>query len=289
VVPRWPVLVLALACSGARPTVAPTSEPPFARITLDTAPGLSGLAVDEHGALWTVAERAAIGYRITLDSQLQPTILALPIHGAPLGVDLEGVAVLGKGRLAFGTEGQIDGIATVLLADRQGDTLVVTHTITLDEHDIGTRTSMNHGAEGICAADGILVVAIEGAGSEHGKRWAPVIRIEGERVVRTHRVWLTTDTGKLSALDCRFEAGALRVLAIERHFEVTRLLTFAIADAVDIEPVVAQDLAPVIQGQLNLEGIAWLPDGRVVAVVDNQWKTIQGPSELLVFPKGTVP
>jgi hypothetical protein len=26
-----------------------------------------------------------------------------------------------------------------------------------------------------------------------------------------------------------------------------------------------------------------LPDGRVVTVVDNQWKTITGPSELLVF------
>jgi len=38
-----------------------------------------------------------------------------------------------------------------------------------------------------------------------------------------------------------------------------------------------------LRGALNLEGLARLPDGRVVAVVDNQYRTITGPDELLVF------
>jgi len=31
-----------------------------------------------------------------------------------------------------------------------------------------------------------------------------------------------------------------------------------------------------------------MTDGRIVAVVDNQWKTLQGPSALLVFEPGVV-
>ena len=34
--------------------------------------------------------------------------------------------------------------------------------------------------------------------------------------------------------------------------------------------------------------VAWTDDGRVAAVVDNQWRTITGPSELLVFRPGVV-
>jgi hypothetical protein len=56
----------------------------------------------------------------------------------------------------------------------------------------------------------------------------------------------------------------------------------------DLAPTEALDLGPVLRGRLNLEGVAWLPDGRVVAVVDNQWKVITGPSELLVFLPGAV-
>jgi hypothetical protein len=46
---------------------------------------------------------------------------------------------------------------------------------------------------------------------------------------------------------------------------------------------VLADLGPVLRGSLNLEGLARLPDGRPVAAVDNQYRTITGPDELLVF------
>ncbi|HLL24989.1 MAG TPA: hypothetical protein VK427_22800 [Kofleriaceae bacterium] len=53
-------------------------------------------------------------------------------------------------------------------------------------------------------------------------------------------------------------------------------------------PTEVLDLGPVLKSRLNLEGIAQLPDGRIIAVTDNQWKTLQGPSVLLVFRAGVV-
>ena len=262
----------------------------FTEVEVATAPGLSGLAADETGALWTVAERAARAYRIVLDANLRPAIETLPVEGMPAGTDLEGIAVLGGGRFALGTEGHDDGVATVLVAERRGAALAVTGSITLPEREVGIPLAKNHGTEGVCGAGDTIIAAIEGAGEEGGRRWAPVLRIAAGAVVRTHRMWLTTRTGKLSGLDCRIAAdGAVLGWAIERHFEVTRVLRFALpppgADPAtgDITPTIALDLGPVLNSQLNLEGIAVLPDGRVVAVVDNQWKTITGPSELLVF------
>ena len=43
------------------------------------------------------------------------------------------------------------------------------------------------------------------------------------------------------------------------------------------------DLGPALDNRLNLEGIARLADGRLVAVNDNQGAVISGPSELIVF------
>jgi hypothetical protein len=56
----------------------------------------------------------------------------------------------------------------------------------------------------------------------------------------------------------------------------------------DLLPEVALDLSPVLRSGLNLEGIAWTEDGRIAAVVDNQWTTITGKSELVVFKPGVV-
>ena len=264
----------------------------FTEVPVATAPGLSGLAADAGGALWTVAERDARAYRIVLDASLRPAIEEFRVEGVLVGFDLEGIAWLGEGRFALGTEGQDDGTATVLLAERRGAALAVTGSIALPASAVGIRLTKNQGAEGVCGAGATIIAAIEGAGEDGGRRWAPVVRISDGAIARTYRVWLTTPTGKLSGLDCRVAAdGAADVWAIERHFEVTRLLRFALpaasagagADS-DVTPTVALDLGPVLNGKLNLEGIAVLPDGRVVAVIDNQYTSIDPPeSELLVF------
>lgn len=271
----------------------------YVRVPVATAHGLSGLAADDTGGIWAVAERAERAYRIVLDDRLVPRIDTFTVEGVPPGTDLEGIAVLGGGRFAFGTEDHEGGVAKVLTAVRRDATLVVDGAIALPEALVGVRLAPNHGAEGVCGAGSTIVAAIEGVGLVGGRRWSPVVRIEGGAPVRTHRLWLTTSTGKLSALDCAIAAdGAITVRAIERHFEVTRLLSFVLppvgqgADV--ISPHVDLDLGPVLRGTLNLEGIAQVSDGRVVAVVDNQWKTITGPSELLVFatpagPRGPGP
>lgn len=265
----------------------------FTEVVVDTAPGLSGLAADDQGRLWTVAERAATAYRITLDTALRPTLEAFTVTGVPGDTDLEAIEELGGERMAFGTEGRVDGVATVLLGTRSGTTIAIDRTIQLTAEQVGIAMKNNHGAEGMCGQGETLLVAIEGAGEADGKRWAPVLRIENGALVRRHRVWLTSRTGKLSGLDCTIASdGTIEAWAIERHFEVTRILELTVPPAGhgsdDLTPRVALDIGDAIQSKRNLEGIAQLPDGRIVTASDNQWRTIDGPSTLQVFGAGVV-
>ena len=288
-------LVLA-ACSATAPAsvvdkAQPTQpQPIFVEVPLDdAAPGLSGLATDDANHLWAVSERSGLAYQITLDDQRTPTVVAVPVVNAPKGMDLEGMAWLGNHRFALGTEGRHAGEIKILFARHANDTLIVEDDFVLSSADVGVELAANHGAEGICAVPGRIVVAFETVKVVDGKRWAPVVIVEERKVTRAYRLALTSETGKLAGLDCRIGAdGALEVLAIERHFEVTKLLTFTLGESLDITPRIALDIGQVLLGRINLEGIAWY-GGSVVAVVDNQWKTITGPSELLVFRKGALP
>ena len=159
---------------------------------------------------------------------------------------------------------------------------MIGQSVAITSADAGIPVEENHGIEGLCGVDRSLAAGLESVGIADGKRWAPIVRIEAGAIIRTHRLWLTSPTGKLSSLDCRRGPdGTLDVLAIERDFEVTRVLRFTLGTAIDVTPRVALDLSAAIHGRLNLEGIAWLPGGDVVAVTDNQWKVITGPSLLL--------
>lgn len=269
------VLLVLAACGTAAPQPATFAAQPLA-----TEPGLSGLAVGERGDAWTITERAQTAYRVSLADP--PALEAFAIVGAPDGHDLESIAVLGPGVFAIGTEARVPEPSRVLFARRDGRRLVIGESVVITSAEIGIPVEENHGVEGLCGVDRSLAAALESVGVADGRRWAPVVRIEGGAVVRTHRLWLTSTTGKLSSLDCRRTAdGSLDVLAIERDFAVTRVLRFALGTATDVTPRIARDLSAAIHGRLNLEGIAWLPGGDVVAVTDNQWKVITGPSLLL--------
>src|SRR6188472_2840019 len=122
----------------------------FTEVKLDTAPGLSGLATDADGKLWTIAERDAKAYRITIDAANIPVLETFDVEGIPPKLDLEGIAWLGHDQFALGTEGRENGVATVLLAERRGNALAVTSTIELPEAKIGISLPANHGAEGLC-------------------------------------------------------------------------------------------------------------------------------------------
>ena len=282
------------ACTGpggmppvVSPARVPAPLPPtplYREIVLDTADGLSGLAKDAHGAMWTVAERADRVYRITLDAAMVPTISAFVVEGVPERNDLEGIEVLDDDHFAFGTEGKVPGIATVLLAHREDSRILVDRVIDLPESQLGLPIPGNQGAEGICHADGTLVVAIEATGVVNGRRWAPIAFVEGGVITRVDRLFLTSATGKLSALDCVRDGAVIHAWAIERHFETTHLVAFDLGpESRDIVPTVLLDLTHAVAGKLNIEGLVRLAAHRFAAVVDNQWKVITGPNELLLF------
>jgi hypothetical protein len=96
---------------------------------------------------------------------------------------------------------------------------------------------------------------------------------------------LTTTKGKISAMSCKFaDDGSAEVIAIERHYGVSRIVKFTIKRGdVDITPTLVIDLQPILRDSLNLEGITRLPDGRMVTINDNQGASVHGPTELLVF------
>jgi hypothetical protein len=295
---RVAFVVLLTACGPGRTVDAQRAAVTFDRVTLDTGGvhGLSGLAVDADGALWTVAERGKAVFRVELDGT---RVHAITRHDVLIedGRDLESLAWQG-GQMWAGLETRGDAVEIVALVpnpDGNGDHYRTIPFAEITSAEAGTRVGDNHGVEGLCIAGDWLLAAVEAAGSDAAGRWAPLAMIargaaDGNR--RIFRLRLSSATGKISGLDCRRDAaGKIEVIAIERHFEVTRLLYFAFDPAsplvkdpdVDIVPRIALDLGPTLRGALNLEGIAWLPDGRVALVVDNQYGRITGPDELLLL------
>lgn len=313
------------ACQGspdgkAGSKAAPAAPADVAVIELDVT-GLSGLAVDARGALWTVPERKDM--LIERPAQAGALPRAWPLTGAPdEALDLESLAWLGttedgRERFAVGTEAICERNAhAVLVAERQGDGFRVVETIRL-ALDLWPETVCEdgHGIEGLCAAPGPQGQAYVVAAIEHPevdaqeRRYAPAAVLalapggQAEKAWTPHRVALTSETGKLSALDCRLapaggggegSAGieGIEVWGIERHFETSRLVRFVVplpgAGAGQaqglIVPTVVMDLSPYTSGgKRNFEGLS-VVDGRAHVLVDNQWRTITGPNEILSLP-----
>jgi hypothetical protein len=259
----------------------------FEEIPVDAPPGLSGLALDDNDVLWAIPERDRQLVAITLGDHTATTKL-YPIDGVPDGNDTEGLAYLGGNRFAIGIEGQDEATAGVLFAELRGDRLVVTRSRDLKPEELGVKLTVNHGVEGACGRGDDVILGIESVGKfPDGTRWAPIARLRGANLVVT-KLRLTSDVGKISSLDCTIAAdGTASVWAIERHYGVSRILRFTLpVGAAEVTPKIAIDLGPILRDSLNLEGIVQLRDGRLVAVVDNQGATVEGPNELLVFAPG---
>jgi hypothetical protein len=292
--------------AGSKPA-APAAPADVAVIDMDVT-GLSGLAVDARGALWMVPERK--------DMLIERSAAGAPPRGWPLTgapdeeLDLESLAWLGttqdgRERFAVGTEAICDrNTHAVLVAEREGEGFRVVETIRLSL-DLWPETVCEdgHGIEGLCAALGPEGAAYVVAAIEHPevdaqkRRYAPaaVLALGGqaEKTWTPYRVALTSETGKLSALDCRMAAqGGIEVWGIERHFETSRLVRFVVpapgaapSDRADmIVPTVVMDLSPYTsEGKRNFEGLS-IVDGRVHVLVDNHWRTVSGPNEILSLP-----
>ena len=304
---RRPWLVLALlpllsvACR-ATSAPAPAPEPgqgvrimPHTRASIDRPDlhGASGLTRDPEGYLWAVLEREHTLFQLSFGfgaEKLDVIGAPHPVQGAG-EVDLEAVAWLDDGRLAFGTETKdADRTGdTVLFAERVGDAVVVRERLEVPYAPWGLTPERNRGIEGLCQAGGRLVVGIETVGEDAGRRFAPVATYNLLTKAFTHfRLWLTSETGKISGLGCRATPGGTEVYAIERHYEVARVLTFTLPLAGAggyVTPRVIVDLATIFPDAIpNFEGIAVMKDGSLVLISDNDYGGVTGPTELLAIP-----
>ena len=290
---RWLVLVALAGCSKKVDDKSGVAVPaPFDEVDVDVPPGMSDLSLDDGGHLWSIAERERTVVEIELDPQHATTkVTRHPLDDVPDGVDTEALSWLGGGKFAVGTEGQEDPTATVMFGELASDGHIKLHPgIDLTDAILGVTLVKNHGVEALCGRGDDLLVGIESWGTfPDNTRWAPLVRVHAGAVTGVQKLKLTTATGKISAMTCTFAAdGTIDAIAIERHYGVSRILTFSVPLGTDIiTPAVALDLWPVVRdryhGKLNLEGIVKLADGRWVLINDNQGARVDGPTKLFVF------
>lgn len=301
-------LVATAACRAGGPTetVGPEAAEParsearvLERVELahPDAVGLSGLARTHDGGFVTVTERRD---RVLLVDETGVRD-SVPVTGVPADLDLEGIAWLGRDVL-LATEGVGERRSDRALLARRGPdgfAIVGSPPIVVEVGGtVGARRleplvlGHNAGLEGLCVA-GAVFAAFETVALVDGRRLAPLVSFpvpndatppDAPNVATTRFVALTSATGKLSALDCEDRDGVTELLAIERHFGVSRLLRIAVSpDAHGVlEPEVVLDLVPLLERGENFEGVARLPGGRVALVNDNDYGSIDGPSELVI-------
>jgi hypothetical protein len=250
-------------------------------LKLDDVNGLSGLATDGAGAVWTVPERQSLLLRLSstgIDRRV-------PVDGVPDGLDLESIAWLGEGRIAFGTEAKTTPRPSdlVLVAEVGRERATVVERLELAYSGLPIQAEKNRGIEGLCHAEDHLLASFEQVVSDKGKRKAVIVHRNPNGKLRTLTVSLTTPTGKISALECRSNAHGLEVIAVERHFGVRRIITFDMPfekSQQHLDARVVLDLERLLPSESNPEGITWGP-GKVLLVVDNHYGERTGPNELL--------
>lgn len=250
-------------------------------------PGLSGLGVDGDGRLLAVPERArSLVVFSQADGVYGGSFETVPLVGAPAGFDLESVAVVGPGRLAFGTETPSGDRAEerILWATWADGAVTFTgETLALSYAGTGIRGSSNRGIEALCACGGALVgVAEDVMVQEDGSRAAPVwVHDLATGATTQGRVPLVSETGKVSGASCTRDAAGVQLSFIERHFGVVRLGRVRLSGAAE-GGASSWDLAPAIgEDPPNLEGLVTLPDGRIFAISDNDYGGVNGPAELV--------
>lgn len=216
--------------------------------------------------------RAEIGARLTLT-------------GVKTGEDTESIAFFDKEHVLFGTETDKERKSDVLLvADRSKTGIAVQRRISLSYKSFQMKASPNHGIEALCVAGDRLIAGSESFSSDAEGRFAPLWELDKDLVVRrTGKLRLTSATGKLSGLSCRRDGDLTRFLAIERHYEVIRVLSFTWAregNAGPSGPDELADLKEALGPKFNPEGIIELKVNRFLLIADNDTGGARGPSRL---------
>ena len=274
---------VALGCSTrrARPPARPRVE--RQRLTVQGANGLSDLAFDDQGRAWMVAERD----RVLVVVDRSGAARTMPLEGVPEGADTESIAWLGGSRFAVGTETQEEGrdADVILTVQVEGDVARVVGQTSLAYGPLGIPAEANHGIEGVCVVGDVVLAAIEVVVEQGGQRWATVARgALGSSAWVPFRVLLTSATGTLSGLACRRAGSSIEVLAIERMYAVSRLVSLRVPLRRSGRRVRARlrvDLAGRFEGDPNIEGVAPRGDHTVLLVDNQSGSILTGPNEML--------
>ena len=280
-----------MACTSSTPQRRADLDLSRETINLTSVSGLSGLTTDGQGHLWTVAERdwALIEY---YKGEVLRTV-ALPEFDDD--IDIEAITWMGANRFALGTERDeardSDEIVEVSVI---GDSAHVSKRWSLSYLPLALKPRPNEGIEAMCALGERWILAIGEPvvkDPKSGIRRAPMWRMTTSGKGVTHG-WLelTSDEGKIAALACRDLGNeAYQILAVERHFGVMRVVGF---DLFGADPAGSRhqarlhvELVHELDGAPNLEGITFGDDNAVWLVVDNAWRRIKGPNELVRLGK----
>lgn len=277
-----------VSCSRATESApSAVARSPLARGDDPALVGLSGLGARSDGALTAVPERRRELLWLEAAAGRLRVTRHLPINGIPEGLDTEALAWWSPTEVVFGTESQVPERASdpLLWARLEGEQVVVSERIELPYALWRTRAAVNRGVEGLCAAGGKLVLAIEHVLEDDGRRYGLIATYDPlAKSWAAFRLRLTSDKGKLSSAECRVTpTGELEVFVIERHYEVVRLLSFTLmAGAVsgDLEPTLRRDLALRDRVTGNIEGLAWTTSGGLRLLTDNDSGGVTGPAQL---------
>jgi hypothetical protein len=276
-----------MACQSAAPQRRSDLELSRVPLTLEGVSGLSGLTTDGEGHLWTVSERdwALVEFH---EGAVVRTV-QLPKLGDE--VDIEAITWMGGQRFALGTERDVERqVDDVIEVTVRGETAVVSQRWSLSYAPLGLEPEPNEGIEALCALGEDWLLAIGEpvvTDPDSGIRRAPMWRTTTSGKGVTHG-WLelTSDEGKIAALACRpLGDEAFQIIAIERHFGVMRVVGF---DLFGSDPAGSRhqamlhvELVDELDGKPNLEGITFGPDKAIWLVVDNAWRRVRGPNELV--------
>jgi hypothetical protein len=281
------LLPIAVLFASQAPTLAETTWPE------DTARGISGLAHRGGTEFIAVPERVRELCPFEVDAKGVSPKPKIPLLGVTDGLDIESIAVLENGDVALGTEDREDDRTKdrILIGAFGPKGVEIKSELTFDYKPYGITAETNRGIEGLCFTDGRLVAAAEQAIPKGDRRFAMIQSYDfTEKRWAQYRLELTTSTGKISALSCQKTDRAREVFAIERHFEVSRILRFTLPlldTGGEIKPSVVFDLREFFSKEVpNFEGIERLDDGRFLLISDNDYGGAKGPTHLiLVKPK----
>jgi hypothetical protein len=277
------VTITALLASQTAPMVARTTWPE------DTVRGISGLT-HRTGSMYLAApERERYLTPFEVHSRGISPKPNLPLRGVPEGLDIESIAALDNGDVALGTEAKLDGrkVDKILLASIGTTEVQIKGELLFDYTGYGITAEKNRGVEGLCFTDGRLIAAAEQTFERKNRRYAAIQSYDfREKRWARYELPLTTSTGKISALSCRKLPNAREVFAIERHYEVSRILRFTLPlldGGGELKSELIMDLKELFpENPPNFEGIERLDDGRFLLISDNDHGGVQGPTHLIL-------